>query len=553
MLDATTLTTAALAAGLATVIAAAVMVWPSRGRDASTDASTIVDGRVDGRKNPTLPAPRTFRFREGLLVAASPGSAFLLPDPIDQGSAWDDLSSGLAGIVPGADAAMKRVSQGGEAFHLRGRLGEDDLHVFGLRDGEEVRVTLAAGDAGDGTLRLDAGTLHAMEAQTDLLHQSQDASPSLSWVVDRSGRVIWGNARYIAEVARACGAEAAAAWPLPSLFPEGAATPAGPVRRSLEGGRGKPPRWFEVVHVAMRGGLRNAYAQPLNRLLEAEGNLRTFVQTLARTFSALPMGLAVFDHERRLAMHNPRLMDLTGLDGAWLSSKPSLVEMLDALRARQVVPEPRDWKAWRDRILDAASGEEDGFAGLGIVTDEPEASAMQETWTTPGGQSLRLTVRPQGGGSAALLFEDVTEEIASARRRRADTEALATLVDKSDRPAAAFGPDGAALHVSGAMMAFVGPMETADVTLDDVLPRLAARLGGADIWTDMRAAARASRDATTRTECEVVLRGGAARAILVILPGGRTALTIEGVEDEVRERRVVPERRAAAPRAVRVI
>ena len=53
-------------------------------------------------------------------------------------------------------------------------------------------------------------------------------------------------------------------------------------------------------------------ALPIGPTIRAEQQLRDFMQTLTNTFSHLTTGLAVFDRDKRLALFNPALTDLTG-------------------------------------------------------------------------------------------------------------------------------------------------------------------------------------------------------------------------------------------------
>ena len=86
-------------------------------------------------------------------------------------------------------------------------------------------------------------------------------------------------------------------------------------------------------------------------MIRAEDTLRSFIQTLTKSFAVLPTGLAIFDREGQLALFNPALIDMTGLDAAFLSRRPRMTDFFDALRDLQKLPEPRDYKAWRDDLM----------------------------------------------------------------------------------------------------------------------------------------------------------------------------------------------------------
>ncbi len=225
------------------------------------------------------------------------------------------------------------------------------------------------------------------------------------WRTDRDGQVTWSNAAY---QAISPGTDAAA----PSLA-EG--------RTCLH--IGGEARWFDVT---IQSGIGSA--RPLDDLVRAEANLRDMVQAMAKTFAHLPTGLAVFDQTRHLQSFNPALADLTGLSPEFLSRRPSLIAMLDGMRDRNMVPEPKDWKGWRHQIADmeraAASGQ------------------FEDTWALPGGQTYRVSGRRHPDGGLALMIDDISSEIIRSRRYRADLELSQRVIDTLDEGIAVFAPTG---------------------------------------------------------------------------------------------------------------
>ena len=105
----------------------------------------------------------------------------------------------------------------------------------------------------------------------------------------------------------------------------------------------------------------------------------------------------MFDAKRGLSLFNPALTDLTALPVDFLSARPTLHAFIDRLREARRMPEPRDWRSWRERItaLEAASTE----------------GTYLETWNLPAGQTWRVSGRPHPDGAIALMFEDITAEI----------------------------------------------------------------------------------------------------------------------------------------------
>jgi PAS domain-containing protein len=239
------------------------------------------------------------------------------------------------------------------------------------------------------------------------------------WQLGPDGKVIWSNAAYT-KIAT----------------PEnGPGLPRAPERLSIETDDGI--RWF-ATEVRSHIGC----AVPIDDLVRAEANMRDMVQAMAKTFAHLPTGLAVFDHARHLHSFNPALADLTGLSPEFLSRRPSLIAMLDGMRDRNMIPEPKDWKGWRHQIADmeraAASGQ------------------FEDTWALPGGQTYRITGRRHPDGGLALMIDDISTEIIRSRRYRADLELCQRVVDTMDEAIAVFAVTGQLVMSNSAYAALWG-------------------------------------------------------------------------------------------------
>ena len=211
--------------------------------------------------------------------------------------------------------------------------------------------------------------------------------------------------------------------------------PSAPGRISIETDDGT--RWFATEVKSDIG-----YAVPIDDLVRAEASMRDMVQAMAKTFAHLPTGLAVFDHTRHLQSFNPALADLTNLSPEFLSRRPSLIAMLDGMRDRNMIPEPKDWKGWRHQIADmeraAASGQ------------------FEDTWALPGGQTYRITGRRHPDGGLALMIDDISTEIIRSRRYRADLELCQRVVDTMDEAIAVFAATGQLVMSNSAYAALWG-------------------------------------------------------------------------------------------------
>jgi PAS domain-containing protein len=371
-----------------------------------------------------------------------------------------------------ARAALDSAEGDGDARsrmlrHLEARFGPlrgsvDDLEALGSLEIRSEDGAILRGRWCDGLTRLEvaeppepeggpAPGLGAMEEELRTLRLAVETAPWPMWHTGPDGAVDWANAAYL-ERAAPTGGGPASGWPPPALFQGHGG------RAEMHGGRGPDATgglrpggsghrlrvadgtraaaaeddaetWFDCeARTGLAPGAAMHFAAPAGRAVRAERSLDQFVQTLTKTFAHLPVGLAVFDAKRGLSLFNPALTELTTLPVDFLSSGPSMHSFIDRLREARRMPEPRDWRSWRERItaLEAAAGE----------------GTYLETWNLPAGQTWRVSGRPHPDGAIALMFEDITSEIALTRRFRSELEIGQAVVDAMREAIAVFAPDG---------------------------------------------------------------------------------------------------------------
>jgi PAS domain-containing protein len=416
----------------------------------SAATAIVLTGRILAvqarhRSRPAAPifadTPRRYEFREGYLLSPiDPNDAFL-PDETDRSTAFDVLARGLGALNPDLPARLTALARRGEAFVLSGEFGPDALSIAGRAEADRLIVTVGPTEVGSGRQVIDATVLQALKAETEDLREALDLGRAAIWKADAQGRILWANGPYLALVERqAGGGPDALRWPAPDLFgdqldplPE-----PGSLRRCRialpDGGADDPVAaaeidlWFEVSAQRQDDGKLLCCAAPIDRLLAAETALRNFVQTLSQTFAHLPIGLAIFDKRRALMLFNPALVALSTLPPDFLSRRPGLVEFLDALRDRQRMPEPKNYRSWRDEIARLEQGAEQG--------------TYQELWTLPTGQSFRVIGRPHPDGAVAFMFEDITSEVSLTRKFRGDLETYQAVLDDTPGALAVFSGEG---------------------------------------------------------------------------------------------------------------
>jgi PAS domain-containing protein len=432
-----------------------------------------------------------FLFHDDKLIDATPEARALFLQGPEHLEDWPRLAVVLGTRFPDL---LDQLGDLGSRLRveLKACTGDVDL-VAEWRSGL-TRVTLATADAVErgrtfpNALPRPSDDLagRTLAEEVSVLRGLLDGAPVVIWKEDAGGAVRWANTAYVELALRIDADSGTLTWPLPSLFDDVPAEigtdtdEAGEAPRislkvpGAEPGDPDTTLWFEI-HGRMTATGRILYALPADRLRKTEANLREFVQTLTKTFAHLPIGLAVFDRDRRLVVFNPALTDLTSLEPLFLSRRPTLFEFLDQLREAQRMPEPKDYRDWRRRI------------------GELEAAAISgphiETWTLPDGQTFRVTGRPHPEGAVAFLFQDITSEKSLTRRFRSELEIGQSVIDSLDEAVAVFSASQSLVMTNAAYDTLWG--ETSADALTTISVREAATrwqeaCQPTPVWLDVR-------------------------------------------------------------------
>ncbi|ETX12886.1 hypothetical protein OCH239_15435 [Roseivivax halodurans JCM 10272] len=376
--------------------------------------------RLPGQRRADNELAALFLLRDGRSVDASPSGEAVM-SRLDRsasseadGIPWPELSAVLSRVFPDLTDAMP-----------------EDGARFEARDGSGL-VLVARMEAGTIALHLqgeDRKPVAALEqalmrSELDDLREGLSRAPFPIWRTDALGEVTWANLRY-----RTLSEQTG----LAPLVPTRSADEADRIsaRVELADPPRDGPRWLELTSKrAARGWLH--YAVDIDAVVNAEQAQRNFVQTLAKTFSHLPTGLAIFDRLQKLMLFNPALTDLTGLTAEELAGRPDLMSFFDMLRERQIMPEPRDYANWRQELSQMISASKDG--------------GYSDTWSLPSGLTFRITGRPHPDGAVAFLIEDISDEVSLTRRFRRELELSQSVIDAFD--------DAIAVFTAGGILAF---------------------------------------------------------------------------------------------------
>lgn len=389
-----------------------------------------------GVRAPMWDRQKVFLFEGTDLVDASPAAEEIMSTAISGTTDWGRMLSALALRFPDLAERLDEIDDRG-TLGVRSDDGTEKLVAATI--GNRIRITLWGTSGDKATIRLDRHAFRSKLKELETLRTAVDAVPFPIWRQDADGRVHWANRAYRTAAGNGVASGGSETWPPPPLFSAEALAELasdGTVRRlQAASDSAETVRIYECRAAPLADGcLFSAVA--IDATVEAERQLRDFMQTLTKTFSHLHTGLAIFDSQRRLAMFNPALTDLTGLPVDFLASRPTLYNVLDQLRNRRMIPEPKDYGSWRRQIAELEASTHDG--------------AYRETWSLPDNRTYRVTARPHHGGAIAFLVEDISAEITLTRRFRSELELGQAVIDALESAVAVFSPTGTLAMVNSA-------------------------------------------------------------------------------------------------------
>ena len=461
-----------------------------------------------------------FLFDGEALVDCTPGGRAVLAGSLSNGTAWQRLMAHLASPFPLIEHHLEKLSEMG-VVTLEGedREGQPLMLRAELRGGLTRILLTVEAEAGDSTIA-DPLAHRAMTEELSSLRGMMTHAPMLAWRERADGAITWANTLYVLKVAESLPKGHELTWPLPHLFDPVAATQGAKGQRQKLTSPDGSTKWFELS-VIEEGGDRKHYALACDAAVAAENTLRDLMQTLTKTFAHLSVGLAVFDSKRQLQMFNPALLDLTGLAPDFLSSRPTVLSMLDAMRDNNMVPEPKDYRRWRQQLI-----EMEGAGSTGIYS---------EVWTLAGGQTYRVVGRPHSNGSLALMFDDISTEVSRSRRYRADLELGQSVVDAMEESIAVFSETGHLVMTNRAYASLWGEdpsTSLVEVGIRSAITGWADRCAPSPIWKDVQDFVATIGD---RDQWSADLRmddGRALRCRLVPLDGGATMIGFKVIQAE---------------------
>ncbi|TVP73237.1 MAG: hypothetical protein EA339_03880 [Rhodobacteraceae bacterium] len=462
-----------------------------------------------------------FIFRGEALIDSSDGAQKLLAtlrdpaQPAPRNGGWAVLQPYLKQHFAELETALSTLADKGQC-ELKSQTNSGLVLSARYHKGL-TQLRLSDTNAEGALLAIDRLSFDAVQSELTTLRALSRNTPALVWKTDAEGQVVWANAAYIRALQEDSAQSGELCWPLPHLFDMAARDNVG----RLELRRNDGTRWFAHSEARCEDKILH-FALPIDAAVQSEASRRETLQTLTRTFASLPIGLALFDSERRLQVFNPALVDLTGMAPLFLAARPSFEQVLYTLREKRMLPEPKDFQNWRREIIEMEKAAEDGV--------------YAEEWCLDGGRTFHVTGRPQPNGAIALFIEDVTTETALTRSFRAEIETMQKVIDGLGDAVAVFSRAGQTLLANDPYVRLweVNPcVDLGDGGLTQALGLWSETCEPTTLWA--RLAEFVTRaEVSEEIKGSVAMRGGNTFAIKATrLPGGAVMIVFRALAQAV--------------------
>lgn len=445
------------------------------------------------------------------------------------------LSPDQAGAL---DTCVRNLRERGESFHLAlvaltGRHLEAEGRAVAGR--AVMRIREVSGD------RLEAARLReslaAAKNDLEMFKHLLNSVPCPAWVRDTLGRLAWTNHAYVRAV-EARSVEDALQRRLEllesptreasTMARDGGETYRARTAAVVAGWR----RSIDVVEVP-HGAQAIGIAFDVSDLEAARIDLAQMAKAHARTLDQLSTAVAIFDRRKQLVFHNSAYRQLWGLDLAFLETNPSESEILDRLRARRLLPEQADFRAWKEAHL----------------ANYTSPDTTEQVWYLPDGRTLRAVINPNPQSGVTYLFDDVTEHFHLESKFNAQTRVQRETLDTLKEGVAVFGTDGR-LKLSNAAFAGLWHLTAEDLDprphIDKIADMCARRAPDAEPWAALRLIVAGLHDRRTGAEYRLTCRDGSiVDCTAAPLPDGATLLTFTDTTASVNVERALTERNQA--------
>ncbi|WP_176085105.1 ATP-binding protein [Martelella sp. HB161492] len=421
---------------------------------------------------------------------------------------------------------MLAETKKGYVLEVLGRTTGGRAHVrFGAL--ESVRAELAE-------LRLDHKRLQVRLKRFETLLNATDMPV---WLRDGEGRLAWVNEAYKRAVDPSEGAPER-----PLLGTAAQARLDGEIRsgKRFEGHEpiviGGNRSHFAILEVPTGDGSAGL-ARDISDRERLENALELTLENHADTLNHLNTAVAIFDADRRLRFYNQAFEKLWRLDMGFMESRPDNGEFFERLRADGKLPEPHNWKDWKEKALSV-------YRSIGPYSD---------LWYLPTGETLSVFASAHPRGGTTWVFENHTEQIALKTRYNTLVKVQGETIDHLSEGVAVFGPDGRLSLSNPAFRALWGISEkdaAPDTHIRQLVSLCETSYDGPGGWRLFARMITSFDDERLSQQGRLDLKSGLVLDYAVTpLPNAQTMLTFVNKTDSIQVERALTEKNDALRKA----
>ena len=410
--------------------------------------------------------------------------------------------------------------------------------IVGRTLGGRALVSIIEG-AGDGrALTADEARLRRADILQGELSESFDHAPIIAWRRNADGAPIWVNHAYV-EAVEASDMADVVEKKTELVFGDEATLLSDLAARARTVGRpqtiraatviGGSKKTLEFKEVPVTHGTLG-FATDITAQVIAADALRRQIEANELTLDRLHRGVAVFSKDLTLSYSNDAVASLWGVEHAFLQSRPSLRDVLNALRERSKVPQARNFSTWRTETLDRYSK----------LTE-----AHETHWHLPNGIVLHLLAQPHPLGGVLLMVEDVTDLFEMKREMVTVSAVQEAAFSRLSEGVLVLGLDGRRRLSNDAFGRLwnLEPSMLEDAHIREIATLCEPLFGDEGVWSRMTEFVSGATEARgtwnerlNRTDDSVLAMAG------TVLPDGATMFAFTDVTDSVDKERSLVER-----------
>jgi signal transduction histidine kinase len=300
-------------------------------------------------------------------------------------------------------------------------------------------------------------------------------------------------------------------------------------------------RLVELFEVPLAGGGVIGYARDFTDLENVQAELARHIAAHADVLENVATAVAIYGPDTRIKFYNTAFSVLWRLEEDWLTTEPTLGEVLERLRERRRIPEYADFRAFKRQQLAM-------FTSL--------IDPQEELLHLPDERTLRLVVSTHPFGGLTFVYEDVTDKLALERSYNTLIEVQRETLDNLYEAIAVFGSDGR-LKLSNPAYGQIWKLRPDDLQgephVSEIVEKTRAFFDDGGDWPDLKQRIIARVTTYMLSSGQLERRDGSTLQVATVpLPDGNVLLSYLDVSDSARVERALRERNEALETAGRL-